>query len=198
MTFSRSSIRLHSFQGTFALLAKGRVCNPCLRNELLPISQEGQSKLSLLVDSAITAQRSSFNCGPPADPPRRKLRARCMAGRSACARVPIARLRRIACPQQRWSCPRAGCARHISTLPNRDDQACPRRRQLSPKAAEMPGYGAPEWRQSQVQSRWPRGYRIRRRAGLSHRAGQEATRLERLKRCRHSANCWRCRTNYGR
>jgi hypothetical protein len=69
-----------------------------------------------------------------------------MAGRSACARVPIARLRRIACPQQRWSCPRAGCARQISTLPNRDDQACPRRRQLSPKAAEMPGYGAPEWR----------------------------------------------------
>src|SRR6267143_1118804 len=42
MNLSRSSIGLHSFQGTFALLAKGRVCNPCLRNELLPISQEGQ------------------------------------------------------------------------------------------------------------------------------------------------------------
>jgi len=40
---SRSSIWLHSFQGTFALLAKGPVCNPCLRNELSPISQEGHS-----------------------------------------------------------------------------------------------------------------------------------------------------------
>jgi hypothetical protein len=42
MNLSRSSIWLHSFQGTFALLAKGPVCNPCLRNELSPISQEGQ------------------------------------------------------------------------------------------------------------------------------------------------------------
>src|SRR3984893_18137927 len=41
MNSSRSSIWLHSFQGTFALLAKGPVCNPCLRNELSPISQEG-------------------------------------------------------------------------------------------------------------------------------------------------------------
>src|SRR5580704_18508030 len=41
MNLSRSSIWLHSFQGTFALLAKGPVCNPCLRNELSPISQEG-------------------------------------------------------------------------------------------------------------------------------------------------------------
>src|SRR5712691_3221025 len=39
---SRSSIGLHSLQGTFALLAKGPVCNPCLRNELSPFSQEGQ------------------------------------------------------------------------------------------------------------------------------------------------------------
>src|SRR5712692_4287163 len=38
---SRSSIGLHSLQGTFALLAKGPVCNPCLRNELSPFSQEG-------------------------------------------------------------------------------------------------------------------------------------------------------------
>src|SRR3984893_7908962 len=43
MNLSRSSIWLHSFQGTFALLAKGPVCNPCLRNELSPISQEGHS-----------------------------------------------------------------------------------------------------------------------------------------------------------
>src|ERR1700681_1845964 len=41
MNFSRSSIGLHSFQGTFALLAKSPMCNPCARNELSPISQEG-------------------------------------------------------------------------------------------------------------------------------------------------------------
>jgi hypothetical protein len=33
---------LHSFQGTFALPQKARLCNPCLRNELSPFSQEGQ------------------------------------------------------------------------------------------------------------------------------------------------------------
>src|ERR1700694_5066214 len=38
---------LHSFQGTFALLAKGPVCNPCLQNELSPISQEGHGLNSL-------------------------------------------------------------------------------------------------------------------------------------------------------
>src|ERR1700731_3462162 len=43
MNFSRSSIGLHSLQGTFALLAKSPMCNPCARNELSPISQEGQS-----------------------------------------------------------------------------------------------------------------------------------------------------------
>src|SRR5438132_2699352 len=43
MNFSRSSIWLHSFQGTFALLAKAPLCNPCLRNELSPISQEGHA-----------------------------------------------------------------------------------------------------------------------------------------------------------
>ena len=31
MNFSLSSIWLHSFQGTFALLAKGPLCNPCLQ-----------------------------------------------------------------------------------------------------------------------------------------------------------------------
>src|SRR6202521_3321189 len=45
MNLSGSSIWLHSFQGTFALLAKGPVCNPCLRNELSPISQEGHHSL---------------------------------------------------------------------------------------------------------------------------------------------------------
>src|ERR1700730_7906318 len=43
INLSRSSIWLHSFQGTFALLAKGPVCNPCLRNELSPVSQEGHN-----------------------------------------------------------------------------------------------------------------------------------------------------------
>src|SRR6266571_1218409 len=47
---SRSSIGLHSLQGTFALLAKGPVCNPCLRNELSPFSQEGQLSNSLVID----------------------------------------------------------------------------------------------------------------------------------------------------
>src|SRR5437868_13687003 len=37
----RSSIGLHSFQGMFALPQKARLCNPCLRNELSPLSQEG-------------------------------------------------------------------------------------------------------------------------------------------------------------
>jgi hypothetical protein len=42
MNLSRSSMWLHSFQGTFALPQKARLCNPCLRNELSPFSQEGQ------------------------------------------------------------------------------------------------------------------------------------------------------------
>jgi hypothetical protein len=37
----RSSIGLHSFQGIFALPQKARLCNPCARNELSPLSQEG-------------------------------------------------------------------------------------------------------------------------------------------------------------
>src|SRR5205823_7403951 len=43
MNFSRSSIGLHSFQGIFALPQKARLCNPCARNELSPLSQEGQA-----------------------------------------------------------------------------------------------------------------------------------------------------------
>src|SRR5207253_6061689 len=41
MNLSRSSIGLHSFQGIFALPQKALLCNPCLRNELSPFSQEG-------------------------------------------------------------------------------------------------------------------------------------------------------------
>src|ERR1700730_14444470 len=42
MNLRRSSMRLHSFQGTFALPQKARLCNPCVRNEVSPLSQEGQ------------------------------------------------------------------------------------------------------------------------------------------------------------
>src|SRR5216683_2227497 len=42
MNLSRSSMRLHSFQGIFALPQKAQLCNPCLRNEVSPFSQEGQ------------------------------------------------------------------------------------------------------------------------------------------------------------
>jgi hypothetical protein len=31
-------MRLHAFQGTFALPQKAQLCNPCLRNELSPFS----------------------------------------------------------------------------------------------------------------------------------------------------------------
>src|SRR5713226_2161594 len=41
MNLSRSSMRLHSFQGIFALPQKAQLCNPCLRNEVSPFSQEG-------------------------------------------------------------------------------------------------------------------------------------------------------------
>src|SRR6516162_473937 len=46
MNLSRSSIGLHSFQGIFALPQKAQLCNPCLRNELSPLSQEGHDVLS--------------------------------------------------------------------------------------------------------------------------------------------------------
>jgi hypothetical protein len=35
-------IHLATLPNTFALLAKGQKCNPCLRNDLSPISREGQ------------------------------------------------------------------------------------------------------------------------------------------------------------
>src|SRR6516164_9830835 len=46
MNLRRSSMRLHSFQGTFALPQKAQLCNPCARNELSPLSQEGQAIIS--------------------------------------------------------------------------------------------------------------------------------------------------------
>src|SRR6185437_2883409 len=39
--FSRSSMGLHSFQGILLSPQKAQLCNPCLRNELSPFSQEG-------------------------------------------------------------------------------------------------------------------------------------------------------------
>src|ERR1700738_2969653 len=41
MNFSRSSMGLHAFQGILHSLQKAPLCNPCLRNELSPLSQEG-------------------------------------------------------------------------------------------------------------------------------------------------------------
>src|SRR5437868_10171926 len=46
MNFSRSSIWLHSCQGILLSSQKAQLCNPCLRNELSPLSQEGHQALS--------------------------------------------------------------------------------------------------------------------------------------------------------
>jgi len=42
MNFSRSSMGLHTFQGFLRPPQKAPLCYPCVRNELLPFSQEGQ------------------------------------------------------------------------------------------------------------------------------------------------------------
>jgi len=42
MNFSRSSMGLHTFQGILRPPQKAPLCYPCVRNELLPFSQEGQ------------------------------------------------------------------------------------------------------------------------------------------------------------
>src|ERR1700736_3792746 len=43
INFSRSSMGLHAFQGILRSLQKAPLCNPCLRNELSPLSQEGHN-----------------------------------------------------------------------------------------------------------------------------------------------------------
>src|SRR3954452_520972 len=43
--FSRSSMGLHAFQGILRSPQKARLCNPCLRYELSPLSREGHSLL---------------------------------------------------------------------------------------------------------------------------------------------------------
>lgn len=44
MNFSRSSMGLHAFQGILRSPQKAPLCNPCLRNELSPLSKEGHTK----------------------------------------------------------------------------------------------------------------------------------------------------------
>jgi hypothetical protein len=41
MNFTRSSMGLHTFQGILRSPQKARLCNPCVQNELSPLSQEG-------------------------------------------------------------------------------------------------------------------------------------------------------------
>jgi hypothetical protein len=43
MNFTRSSMGLHTFQGILRSPQKARLCNPCVRNELSPLSQEGHT-----------------------------------------------------------------------------------------------------------------------------------------------------------
>src|SRR5205807_9605122 len=67
----RSSIGLHSFQGILALPQKARLCNPCLRNELSPLSQEGHFATLHPTSPAVAAdlnkptiQGHFFHCSP--------------------------------------------------------------------------------------------------------------------------------------
>src|SRR6516225_10099739 len=57
MNFRRSSMGLHTFQGILRSPQKAQLCNPCLRNELSPLSQEGQRSLCFL---GIIRQFNSF------------------------------------------------------------------------------------------------------------------------------------------
>jgi hypothetical protein len=47
MNFSRSSMGLHAFQGILRSPQKAQLCNPCLRNEPSPLSEEEHSPKSL-------------------------------------------------------------------------------------------------------------------------------------------------------
>jgi hypothetical protein len=59
MNLTRSSIWLHSFQGTFALPQKAQLCNPYLRNELSPFSQEGHQRCMVGNGSSVTDPHAS-------------------------------------------------------------------------------------------------------------------------------------------
>ena len=65
MNLRRSSMRLHSFQGTFALPQKARLCNPCVRNEvgLHRATCEGPSKRR--GTAAFRRYRAAFTIPPP-------------------------------------------------------------------------------------------------------------------------------------
>src|SRR6516225_7526152 len=55
MNFRRSSMGLHTFQGILRSPQKARLCNPCLRNELSPLSQEGHNSLVGVEHDALAA-----------------------------------------------------------------------------------------------------------------------------------------------
>src|SRR5437660_4985109 len=62
MYFRRSSMGLHSCQGILLSLQKALLCNPCLRNELSPFSQEGHARLRFCtIATAMVGGRTSFN-----------------------------------------------------------------------------------------------------------------------------------------
>src|SRR5438874_12129391 len=68
MNFTRSSIWLHSCQGILLSSQKALLCNPCLRNELSPFSQEGHQGCEgscsiVLVGNAVTSVTSKFVLG---------------------------------------------------------------------------------------------------------------------------------------
>src|SRR5262249_25934750 len=54
----RSSMGLHSFQGILLSRQKARLCNPCLRNELSPLPQEGHARFRASQDLHHAKSRS--------------------------------------------------------------------------------------------------------------------------------------------
>jgi hypothetical protein len=66
MNFSRSSMGLHAFQGILHSPQKAPLCNPCPRNELSPLSQEGHAELgtpkhiAFAFDAATSVRRSKL------------------------------------------------------------------------------------------------------------------------------------------
>src|SRR5580704_12448748 len=71
MNLRRSSMSLHAFQGILRSPQKALLCNPCLRNELSPLSQEGHTVRSIAPDddrnaSVRHAARHSFPAISPA------------------------------------------------------------------------------------------------------------------------------------
>src|SRR2546430_7810162 len=84
MNFTRSSIWLHSCQGILLSSQKALLCNPCLRNELSPFSQEG-FEIFRLMRCAQSTTRAEIQIGSPW-----ARRRRCGARRSLDRLDPIA------------------------------------------------------------------------------------------------------------